>query len=501
MRRALVVLILLSAPLFAGETCTTDVRTCGGSGGAGSVTGPAAACSDNQIARWDGATTSVIQCSTPTISDAGAIAGLTGVSTTSVTVSGLTASQLVVTDGSKNLASNGAITTNAIPKSASSGATLTASQITDTGSVINIPGKITSSGATVTNGTNFDVLQWTYSYPASTTSTTTPADFAATGPATTCTGQLKGIEFDLVTGGVTCSGTGAMSIFANNTIQYTSGDFAQAAAIGINGRASGAGTGMHQGGFFSSQGAAGSGTGVEGRCTAATNCYGVVGLSDSGTNRTGVYASLTTSALPTAISSALIADNGSVAAPIAVFRDNSATLPTTAAAATYAILDGGLPQYGLGVLTAATMAAETQSINTTVTSSYTWTNAQVAALPTTAGDITVATLPAKTQLLDALVIITGVAVGPATVTVSCGDANGGTPFINLVAVADAKAAANTVYGDAAGERGTSIDTEFYYLPSYTATTLVTCHFISTVANLSTVTGSTGRVILTTRLLP
>lgn len=153
-------------------------------------------------------------------------------------------------------------------------------------------------------------------------------------------------------------------------------------------------------------------------------------------------------------------------------------------------------------LTASTMTAETTAQVRSTTHSYTWSNAQVAALgATTTGDINVATLPAKTQVLDALVVITGAAAGPTTVTVSCGDAIAGTPFINYVVASDAKAAANTVYGDAVAERGTSLDAEFWYLPSYTATTLVTCHFISTGANLSTVTGSTGRVILTTRLLP
>lgn len=52
--------------------------------------------------------------------------------------SGLTASRLVVTDGSKGLASNGAITTNAIPKSASSGASLSASSISDDGSTVTL---------------------------------------------------------------------------------------------------------------------------------------------------------------------------------------------------------------------------------------------------------------------------------------------------------------------------------------------------------------------------
>lgn len=162
---------------------------------------------------------------------------------------------------------------------------------------------------------------------------------------------------------------------------------------------------------------------------------------------------------------------------------------------------GGNLIIGAGMLTASTMTAETTAQARDVTSSYTWTNAQVAALAGTAGDINVATLPAKTQVLDAMVVITGAAAGPATVTVSCGDAIAGTPFINYVVPSDAKAAANTVYGDAVAERGTSIDTEFWYLPSYTATTLVTCHFISTGANLSTVTGSTGRVMLTTRIVP
>jgi len=119
----------------------------------------------------------------------------------------------------------------------------------------------------------------------------------------------------------------------------------------------------------------------------------------------------------------------------------------------------------------------------------------------TTGDVTVATLPAKTQLTNAYVVITEAAAGPNTLTVSCGDANDGTPFAGYVVPSDAKAGVSTVYGDAVGERGASIDTEFYYLPSYTATTLVTCHFISTGANLSTVTGSTGRVILETALIP
>lgn len=52
--------------------------------------------------------------------------------------SGLTASRLVVSNGSKQLASNGALVTNTIPKAASSGASLSDSSITDDGVVTTV---------------------------------------------------------------------------------------------------------------------------------------------------------------------------------------------------------------------------------------------------------------------------------------------------------------------------------------------------------------------------
>lgn len=240
-----------------------------------------------------------------------------------------------------------------------------------------------------------------------------------------------------------------------------------------------------------------------GNCNSAGTCVGSLNLvpnAGAGAATAGFFGIRAT--LPTFIRTAIQADNAAIAAPIAVFQDNSAALPTTGATATFAILDGAQPQNGNGVLTSATMTAETQANVRDVVSSYTWTNAQVVALgASTTGDITVATLPAKTQVLDALVVIVTPDTSANALTVSCGDAIGATPFINLVVASDAKATANTIYGDTLAERGTSIDTEFFYLPSYTATTLVTCHFIKTTTNLNTVTASTGRVILTTRLLP
>lgn len=155
----------------------------------------------------------------------------------------------------------------------------------------------------------------------------------------------------------------------------------------------------------------------------------------------------------------------------------------------------------VGSLTVATMARDsTGALMRTVTSSFSWTNAQVVALgAVTSGDITVATLPAKTQLLDAAVVVsTQATFAPGAFTIQCGDT---ATFVNYIVASDLKAAANTFYGDAVAERGTSIDVEHYYLPSYTATTTVTCRFITAGGNLNAVTNSTGKVILTTRLLP
>jgi hypothetical protein len=159
-----------------------------------------------------------------------------------------------------------------------------------------------------------------------------------------------------------------------------------------------------------------------------------------------------------------------------------------------------------GVLTAATMTNELGAAyarQATQTSSYSWTNAMLTAGgAATTWDVTVATLPAKTQVLDALVVILTAQGSAGTLAVSCGDSG---VFNQFVLSGNAKAAANTVYGDAGAERGAALWTATEgnigpYLPSYTATTTVTCRFISDSA-MSTMTTSTGRVILTTRLLP
>lgn len=149
-------------------------------------------------------------------------------------------------------------------------------------------------------------------------------------------------------------------------------------------------------------------------------------------------------------------------------------------------------------VTAGTMSYSMNSEYRSAWHSASWTNANVTALgAVTTGNISAFTLPAKFVIENMYVVITGAAAGPATVTVSCGRT--GAAYIDYIVASDAKAAANTVYGDAAAERGTNL--VGYDLPSYTATTVVNCQFISTGANLNTVTGSTGTVIFKTAMVP
>jgi hypothetical protein len=148
-------------------------------------------------------------------------------------------------------------------------------------------------------------------------------------------------------------------------------------------------------------------------------------------------------------------------------------------------------------VTAGTMTGTHEAVSSRVKTCRSWTNAQVAALAGTAGDIAWGTLPAKSEVIDAKIFITGAAAGPTTVTVSLGRTSAS--YIDYIVASDAKAAANTVYGDTSGERGTNLTG--YDLPSYTGTTLINAHFISTGANLSTTTGSTGLVCITHDRVP
>lgn len=155
-------------------------------------------------------------------------------------------------------------------------------------------------------------------------------------------------------------------------------------------------------------------------------------------------------------------------------------------------------------LTAGTMTATSSARVRQTTHVFSWTNAMVTALGANlTGDITVCTLPAKTVVKRAFIVIDTAAAGPTTLTVAVGRA--AALYIDYVVASDAKAAANTVYGDAIAEVGTNLQdsgatAHMDDMPSYTGTTAIKAHFIATVANLDQTTTSTGRIILITETL-
>lgn len=291
------------------------------------------------------------------------------------------------------------------------------------------------------------------------------------------------------------------------------------ATIGIQGAASAATASSSTllfGGQFSTVGRAATGNvgvwGHSGQGTAPINGIGVFGESAaaSGVAIGGFFklGSTVENAWPGVTTSAAIAaTNVTTAADLMFLTDNYSAIPSSGAAPTFRVLDGAQAQCGNCVLTSSTMTASNQAEMRTVTHAYSWTNAMVVALGAGGtGDINVAVLPAKTRVESALIIIDTPDTSANALTVSCGDTGAGAT--NYVLAGDAKAAANTIYGDliSGAETGAALfdataKWRLNYIPSYTATTTVSCRFTKTTTALNTVTGSTGRVILTTTLLP
>jgi len=149
-------------------------------------------------------------------------------------------------------------------------------------------------------------------------------------------------------------------------------------------------------------------------------------------------------------------------------------------------------------MTPPTMTATNSAVLSAVTHRYDWTNAMIAALgASTTGDITVCTLPAKVVVRNVYIVIDSPDTSANPLTIAVGVVSAA--YIDFIVASDAKAAANTVYGDASAERGTNLTG--YYLPSITGTTAVKAHFIKTTTNLSTVTASTGHIYIETETLP
>jgi hypothetical protein len=149
-------------------------------------------------------------------------------------------------------------------------------------------------------------------------------------------------------------------------------------------------------------------------------------------------------------------------------------------------------------LTAGTMLYARSSIIRTVWHAFTWTNAQVVALGASlTGNISVCTLPAKTVVTNAYLVIGTAETALTSLNISVGRTGAG--YIDYIVASNGKAAANTVYGDASAERGTNLTG--YDLPSFTGTTTVYAQFVSGVENLSAALACTGTIYLETALLP
>lgn len=164
----------------------------------------------------------------------------------------------------------------------------------------------------------------------------------------------------------------------------------------------------------------------------------------------------------------------------------------------FRITSTGTPKFANNYLTAATMTANYTGAVASGWSSYSWTNAMVVA----AADVKVCTLPAKTVVKNAYMVINtaGTNMGAATLTVSLGRTSA--DYLDYLAAGSALASANTVYGDASGERGANLTG--YDMPSFTANTDVYCHFATDGAGgktLADVLTSTGTVYIETVILP
>jgi len=312
-------------------------------------------------------------------------------------------------------------------------------------------------------------------------------------PQTPATGSSQaGVAASLTAGNAVASldtpgaaAGGSVTITAGNAARLTSGN-ADGGNINLS-----PGTGV--------------GTGVSGQVFAPSGVLARPGLSFNGSSSYGfgVYSATRLCGIANAAllwcSDFSAVNNGWFAHATGSIGFGSSGDPASASNDTYfQRASAGRFRFQQSILTVATMAGSNTAELRSFTHAYSWTNAQIVALgATTAGDIKAVTLPAKAVVDNAYLVITGSGAGVTTLTVSCGRT--GANYDDYIVDVDAKAAANTRYGAVSGDRGTNLTG--YDQPSYTASTDVYCRFESSGGNLSAVTGSTGRLILTTTLIP
>lgn len=128
---------------------------------------------------------------------------------------------------------------------------------------------------------------------------------------------------------------------------------------------------------------------------------------------------------------------------------------------------------------------------------YTWTNAEVVAAGTggTSALLTIGSLPANSQLLSCYISIgTQATFAAGTLTVGMGRTN--PTYVDFIVASDAKAAAATLYGNAAAERGTDAAIQLV-----TAATPVKLIFTAGAGDLANVTTCTGTAYALYATLP
>lgn len=107
------------------------------------------------------------------------------------------------------------------------------------------------------------------------------------------------------------------------------------------------------------------------------------------------------------------------------------------------------------------------------------------------GNLTLGSFPALCVLKNCYIWIITPGAGTTTLTFSIGRT--GATYVDYLAVCNAMAAANTIYGKVAGERGANLTG--YDLPNAAAATTVTLQAIATGSNLNTLTAGSWHVFV------
>jgi hypothetical protein len=179
--------------------------------GASKELGPNAAITTNALTK---SASSGASLAASLVSDDGAVVTVAG---TAPIVSSATASRLAVFDGSKGLSPNGSITTNAIPKSASSGATLVASGLSDDGTTVTTAENFTAAtvNSTALTASRLVVSDSSKNLASNGALVTNTVPKAAGSGATLADSRISDDATTIALGGTTTLGGASASVYAD----------------------------------------------------------------------------------------------------------------------------------------------------------------------------------------------------------------------------------------------------------------------------------------------